>query len=106
MNKKIDENLDPEKRWYPAITRLLISLIGIYEPEPNEELDSIEIVFKRKFLDRLKRNYPKLARADPDFARDLLPKNVTYDGMKNEISRIGIRENVTVLKLNPLDNNY
>lgn len=104
LNKKIVQNLDPEQRWYPAIVRLLISLNGIYEPKDHEQTDlGIGAKFHREFIHRLKRDYPKLVRKDPDFAGHLLPENITYDSVNNELRRKRIRQKVDVLKLLPIE---
>lgn len=98
LNKKIDENLDAEQRWYPAITRLIISFNGIYESD-DETDQRIEAKFHRDFIRRLKTKYPKLVKRDPKFAVDMLPENVVYDKDKNELHETGLRNRVTVLKL-------
>ena len=37
IRKKINENLDHKRRWYPAITKLLLSLHGIYETGDGDD---------------------------------------------------------------------
>jgi hypothetical protein len=99
LNKKINENLHPEQRYYPAITRLLISLRGIYEAEEPEQ--GLGGAFHTAFIHRLKHDFPKLAKTDPDFAQHLLPENVTYDSDKCELLQKTRRQRVIVLKLVP-----
>jgi hypothetical protein len=103
LKKKIDENLDQEQRYYPAITRLLISLIGLRESRDAAD-QRIEAIFHREFIQRLTKNYPKLALKDPDFAKRLLPEDVTYDSGNNELKYKGFRQEVVVLKLMPAEN--
>ena len=98
INKKIDENLDEKQRWYPAITRLIINLNGINESDDEKE-DRMGSIFHRDFIKQLKTKYPILANHDPKFAADLLPENVIYDKEKNELRKIGLRQGVTILKL-------
>jgi hypothetical protein len=99
LNKKINENLDPERRYYPAITRLLISLLGIYQAEEPEQ--GLAGAFHTAFIHRLKHDFPKIAKTDPDFAQHLLPESVTYDSDKGELVQTRRRQRVTVLKLVP-----
>ena len=99
LNKKINENLNPEQRYYPAITRLLISLLGIYQAEEPEQ--GLAGAFHAAFIHRLKHDFPKLAKADPDFAQHLLPENVTYNSDKGELVQKRRRQRVIVLNLVP-----
>ena len=98
LKQKVDENLDPAKRWYPAITRVLITLDGLHEPESPHDQRMYE-GFHKEFLQRLKIAYPRLVRADREFAEDLLPENVIYDRDTNELRENRLRDNVYVLKL-------
>jgi len=98
LKQKVDENLDPAKRWYPAITRVLITLNGLHEPESPHDQRMGE-GFHKEFLQRLKIEFPRLIRADRKFAEDLLPENVVYDRDTNELRENRLRDNVYVLKL-------
>lgn len=98
LRKIVDENLDTEQRWYPAITRLLISLYGIHEPKKLND-DRIDAQFHKEFIDKLKTNYSKLAQKDPEFAKHLLPENVVYDRNSNELHHKRFRQEVNILKL-------
>ena len=101
LNKKIDENLDLERRWYPVITRLLLSLNGIHEITDRQDLTPRDS-FQRMFIQRIKRDYPKLVIRDPEFAKRLLPEHFLYDSTKNEIRHERRRrEEEVVLKLEP-----
>jgi len=77
--KKVQENL--EHLWYPALTRLLINLISLEEPEPNAEKRGA-LLFKNKFFALLRKHYEKAASKDPEKAKDMLPENVEYDGTR------------------------
>lgn len=98
LRKKVVENLDAEQRWYPAITRLLITLNGICEPKGSDD-NRIGARFHKEFIDKLKTNYSKLAQKDPEFAKHMLPDNVIYDCKSNEIRHKRFRQEVNVLKL-------
>lgn len=98
LKNKVGENLDSEVRFYPAITRLLITLFGILESEKKEDMN-IEQKFRAEFIQCLKQDYPKIALKDPEFAADLLPEEVLYDSVNNELHRRRRRREGQVLKL-------
>lgn len=98
LRKKVVENLDAEQRWYPAITRLLITLNGICEPKGSDD-NRIGAQFHKEFIDKLKTNYSKLAQKDPELAKHMLPDNVIYDCKSNELRHKRFRQEVNVLKL-------
>jgi hypothetical protein len=97
LRKKVVENLEAEQRWYPAITRLLITLNGICEPKVSD--DRIGARFHKEFIDMLKTKYSELAKKDPEFAEHMLPDNVVYDRKSNELRHKRFRQEVDVLKL-------
>ena len=102
IRKKINENLDHEQRWYPSMTKLLLSLNGIYESESNEDT-RISAVFHNDFLNILKEKFPLLYQTDQEFSLDMLPEEfITYDKDSNTLINKGFRGKVTKLKLNNL----
>jgi hypothetical protein len=106
LKKKVEENLNTEERWYPLITRILISLLGIYEPKDDEAKTGrrLETTFHREFIHRLKTGYASLAEKDPEFASQCLPEDVVYDKGNNELRQTRLRQRVIVLKLLPCEN--
>jgi hypothetical protein len=74
LKENIDTNLT--ERGYPAITRLLISIMGIWDEtlDPN----NIQSVFRDYFLKELVDKFRKLYSEDPKFAEDMLPEGVSY----------------------------
>ena len=100
LNEKIHKNLDAKERWYPLVTRLLLAINGIYESQGDDKSSSDpEMTFHQALLKRLKVDYPKLVKIDPEFADELLPENITYDSANNQLIRKGLRQRTTVLEL-------
>lgn len=100
LNKKIHDNLDAKERWYPLVTRLIMSLNGIYESNHDDNSNvALGMKFHKAFLERLKVYYPKLAKVDPEFASELLPEDITYDSASNRLIHKGLRQHTTVLEL-------
>jgi hypothetical protein len=74
--KIVEENLT--RFFYPAITRLLINIMGLYkEAEGTEERG--EILLRNKFFALLRKYFENASKQNPQKARDLLPKDVRYD---------------------------
>lgn len=74
LKQNINSNFDTHCPGYPAITRLLISLLGICEePVKNGHLGS---EFKHYFLQRLKTEFLTLYKTHPEVAEKLLPHRV------------------------------
>lgn len=104
INKKINENLDANERWYPLITRLVISLNGIHEPQHDEKPNAtLGDKFHKAFIERLKIDFPKLAKVDAAFAEELLPEGITHDPTHNTLIYKGLRQQTYVLKLTATD---
>lgn len=99
IRKKIDENLDHKQRWYPAITKLLLSLNGIHEPESKDE-DSMSMKFHMEFLEMIKDKFPLLYKTEAKFAIDMLPESFEYDAVKNKLTHKRFRGKTTELALN------
>lgn len=74
--RKVEENL--EKLYYPAITRLLISILGLWIQEYKEEKKG-ELFFKDKFIELIKKHYKKAEDQDSQKAKDMIPDSVSYD---------------------------
>lgn len=100
LNKKIHQNLDSGERWYPLVTRLIISLNGIYESQHGDKPDTnLGGNFHKAFLERLKAGFPLLAKVDREFAEELLPEGTTYDPAGNRLIEKRLRQQTVVLKL-------
>lgn len=99
IKEKVNQNLDHEQKGYPAITKLLLSLHGIYESDINDE-DCISSTFRKQFLEMIKDKFPLLYRTDKDFAMDMLPESYIYEQKSNKIIHKNIRGQTTELILN------
>jgi hypothetical protein len=78
LKKKVEENLRSSRPYYPALTRLLISIVGL--PVDLDQLpDDADREFIRWFLEMLRDNYAELALKHPRIAKDMLPEFVSFD---------------------------
>jgi hypothetical protein len=75
MRKKIDDNM---MGWYPALTRLCLSMLGPYEVKDGSNPDAACGLVRRDFYSRLKK-LPQLAKDKPEKFKDYLPPNVSLD---------------------------
>ncbi len=98
IRNQVNENLDHEKRWYPAITKLLLSLNGIYESDDNED-SRISALFHKEFLGMIKHRYPTLYATEEEFALNMLPESFTYDRDNNKLVQKRFRGKTTELIL-------
>ena len=84
IKKKVEENLSAGRPYYPAITRLLIAIIGL--PNDLGDLpDAADREFIRWFLETLRERYATVASNYPEIAKDFLPDDVTYDPATNAL---------------------
>lgn len=100
LKKKVQENLNHEQRWHPAITRLLLSMNGIYESGTYTNEESIGANFHKNFLQELKAKFPLIYQAEREFALRLLPESFEYCETENTILHRGFRNKRTILRLN------
>lgn len=99
IRKKIDENLDHKQRWYPAVTKLILSLNGIYESDANTDA-SMSSRFHKEFLKEIKEKFPLLYEAEEKFALSMLPDSFEYDSTNNKLIQKRFRGKTTELILN------
>ena len=72
-----------KRRWYPALTKHMISVFGLYYPSKKEdEWDSLQSYI----LDKLKKEFHSLYNTEKKFALSLLPFGVSYDSQKKIIT--------------------
>lgn len=98
IKKKVDENLDHKQRWYPAITKLLLSLNGIYDSESKDD-DSMSMKFHKEFLQMIKDKFPLLYKTEAKFAINMLPESFEYDTVNNKLIQKRFRGKTTELIL-------
>lgn len=74
---KVKDNMDG---WYPAVTRVLLSVIGPYNDSTTkgENPNSAYSLLRRAFYSELMR-FPDLYEKDPEKAADYLPPDIRYE---------------------------
>ena len=101
IKQKINENFDHEQHEHPAITKLLLSLIGIDKVKSDENQPVAD--FRSYFLDMIKAKFPLLYKRDKEFALNMLPKGIIYDEVNNIlIDKRNRRRGTTALHLNKI----
>ena len=78
LTLKVDDNLAPERRFLPAITRLLLVRYPLATLEENPKA-LIAKDLEGYLVAALKDNFPELWNTHRDYAERLLPDNVDYD---------------------------
>ena len=94
--KKVKENL--EKLHYPPLTRLLISIIGLYEP-PNDTEERGAIIFIKEFIKLIRENFENIAKQAPQKAKDMIPESVRYDKKSGRLIQKTPYDKVYILDL-------
>lgn len=81
IREKLADNLDPETTYYPAITKLLLTLASLRDTNRQVccalEYDLL-VHFKREFTSK----FAALWRRNEKFASDMLPSDMTYDPVR------------------------
>jgi hypothetical protein len=103
IRKKVNENLDHEQRWYPAITKLLLSLNGISDSDSKND-DGMSERFHKEFLKMIKDKFPLLYQTEEKFALNMLPESFIYDPHNNKLIHKRFRGKTTELILNKKKN--
>ena len=78
LTLKIDDNLSPQRRFLPAITRLLLVRYPLANLDENPKA-LIAKDLESYLTGALEEHFPALWRAHREFAERLLPDNVDYD---------------------------
>lgn len=74
-----------KKRFYPPLTKYMISIFGLYYPEKEEnEWD----IFQIWLLNKLKKEFHSLYSIDKEFALSLLPFNTSYNSVTRILTQI------------------
>lgn len=81
---KVKQNMDG---YYPALTRVLLSVIGSYSDPAIKNPNSAFSLFKRAFYAELMR-FPELYEKDPEKAGHYLAKDVRYDAENRALVKI------------------
>ncbi len=83
FQKKLRENM---KGYYPAITRVLLLVVGPYERNENREKRTADAIMRDILYFEMKK-LPDLLAAKPDKFSGFLPKIVRYDEKANTLTR-------------------
>jgi hypothetical protein len=75
---KVDDNLDPHRRFPPPITRMLLVRYPFSAPDDHPRAATAKEL-EAYFVDALKAQFPLLWKANRGFAQTLLPDNTDYD---------------------------
>ncbi len=81
---------------YPAITRTLISFMGV---KVNQNLNDPQTLFHAKFTLFVSQNYLNLHQEHPEMALDILPTGTHFDSSSKTLVQTGHRGTVTKLSL-------
>lgn len=101
IKEKLQDNLNLDVRYYPAITKLLITMYWLHEPQ-REACSELEYELALHFHNELKSKFVTLWMKNAEFASDLLPSDVEFDAERLVLrqSRFRRRESQE-LRLNP-----
>ncbi len=104
LRKKIEENLDTEHWYYPAVTRVLVAMWGIPDcpadvhPLPDrysaEESDLYVYVYTK-----MRQNFITIRQKNIEYANDLLPEVVDYVEQPPSLQQTWFRGKITALNL-------
>ena len=95
---KVRQNMEG---WYPAITRVLLAVVGPYEAH-SQNRSSAFALFRDAFYRELQ-NLPILHVKKPGKVTDFLPENVIYDVEQNTLTHTYRGGNVILTKLSELE---
>jgi hypothetical protein len=102
--KLVDEVRNNMQGYYPAMMRVLVSVIGPYEEPGDSNPNSAFSFLRRAFYAELQR-FSELWEKDPTMARSYLPKDVRYDKNRAAVVKIyrGGQERATELRALRID---
>ena len=98
VKSKLDDNLDPQRRFDPPITRLLLVRLAGASAMDYQRSPIAKFLYEH-FHATLRKQYPLLWRADRGFAEHLLPDNVDYDEVQSVLRVRHLRRDTRVLEL-------
>jgi hypothetical protein len=82
--EKLRHNMDG---WYPAISRVLLAVIGPYDGHPQISKRTAHVILKDAVYKQLQK-LPALQAKNPEKIADFLPSSVTYDSTSNTLTHI------------------
>jgi hypothetical protein len=78
FKRKIADNLDPNRTYYPAITKMLLTLGALHAPQ-REACCTLEYELLSHFRDEFISKFATLWERNSKFASDMLPSDMNYD---------------------------
>jgi hypothetical protein len=75
LSKKVEENLT--NQYYPAVTRLLLNIVGLFESKENVE-EYGAITFKNKLFSLIQMHFENAFNNNSKKALDMIPANTKY----------------------------
>lgn len=97
----VDKLKDNMNGWYPAITRVLLAVIGPYEQPADAKTKTAYRLIKDAVYIELKK-LPELQGKNPDKVSDYLPPNVSYDATNNTLAHTYSGGEIKITKLSEL----
>jgi len=105
LQKKIDQNLDPEHWYYPVVTRVLMAMWGI--PDCAADVQPLsENFYSREesglyvyVYTQIRQNFVAIRRKSLEYANDLLPGGVEYVDEPPSLRQGWFRGKTTALRL-------
>jgi hypothetical protein len=83
---------------YPAISRVLLAVIGPYRDLPDISTRTAYVIIKDAVYKELQK-LPTLHAKEPERIADYLPSNVTYGGASNTLTHTYLRGEQRVTRL-------
>jgi hypothetical protein len=98
LTLKVDDNLSPDRRFLPAITRLLLVRYPLATLEENPKA-LVAKDLEAYLVAALEENFPVVWKAHPEYALRLLPDNVDFDESEYVLRIRHPRRETSVLQL-------
>ncbi len=80
--EKLRQNMEG---WYPAISRVLLAVIGPYEGKPEIRTRTVFVIIRDAVYKELQK-LQVLHTSKPEKVSDFLPPNITYDAASNMLT--------------------
>jgi hypothetical protein len=98
LTLKTDDNLDPQRRFPPPVTRLLLVRYPLSAPDDHPR-SAIAKELEGYFVAALMDQFPQLWKTHREFAEGLLPDNTDYDEARSVIRVRHPRRDVQIIPL-------
>ena len=98
----LDKLRDNMQGWYPAISRILLAVIGPYAGHPQIAKRTAHVILKDAVYKELQK-LPTLHANHPEKIADFLPSSVTYDPTADTLTHAFRFGESAITKLSTLD---